>query len=288
MGAACVCVRRCPCARWCSWASAPRGMAPHAVELGVGTGRRAPKGAGAHLWLACLHGWLLARRRARRGRGGGGGGGCGGGGGGGGGGGLCSPARCGPVAPPCRSTRMRGARVAWQTYDVVKSAIPSLCVYGGMPKGDQKRELRSLRPSVLVATPGRLVDLLNEGPVGAPPPFCGPSCRTAVSLPSAQRIVRRCASRRAASAASAACGVFRLCGRALLCYGRAPATVAVDVRVVPSHAPTPRTAISCRSHTGLHSAEPLRVLHRVLHTGMAVWVGGAWVSVRRQPWTSRG
>jgi ATP-dependent RNA helicase DBP3 len=54
--------------------------------------------------------------------------------------------------------------LACQTYDVVKSAIPSICIYGGVSKSDQKRELRSARPVVVIATPGRLVDLLNEGP----------------------------------------------------------------------------------------------------------------------------
>jgi ATP-dependent RNA helicase DBP3 len=53
--------------------------------------------------------------------------------------------------------------LACQTYDVVKTAVPSVCVYGGVSKSEQRTELRTLRPAVVVATPGRLVDLLSEG-----------------------------------------------------------------------------------------------------------------------------
>ena len=40
----------------------------------------------------------------------------------------------------------------------------SVCLYGGVSKGEQKR-LLSRSPGVIVATPGRLIDLVNEGAV---------------------------------------------------------------------------------------------------------------------------
>ncbi len=52
-------------------------------------------------------------------------------------------------------------------------------VYGGVEKGPQMRTLRTAHPQVLVATPGRLLDLSNTGLLPlenvsaprAPPPF---------------------------------------------------------------------------------------------------------------------
>ena len=40
---------------------------------------------------------------------------------------------------------------------------PTMVVYGGTPLREQKQALTSTRPSVVVATPGRLVDLLEQG-----------------------------------------------------------------------------------------------------------------------------
>ena len=40
--------------------------------------------------------------------------------------------------------------------------IPSACIYGGTSRKDQVRALRSTTPSVVVGTPGRLLDLLGE------------------------------------------------------------------------------------------------------------------------------
>lgn len=39
----------------------------------------------------------------------------------------------------------------------------SVCVFGGAPKGPQIRECRYSRPSVVIATPGRLIDLMECG-----------------------------------------------------------------------------------------------------------------------------
>lgn len=42
-------------------------------------------------------------------------------------------------------------------------AVPSVCVYGGVPKPEQIRILRNERPRIVVGTPGRLLDLAGEG-----------------------------------------------------------------------------------------------------------------------------
>ena len=43
-----------------------------------------------------------------------------------------------------------------------KGLIRSLCLYGGMSKGDQLRTLLKERPNIIVGTPGRILDLLND------------------------------------------------------------------------------------------------------------------------------
>ena len=40
--------------------------------------------------------------------------------------------------------------------------LPSLALYGGVPVNEHKRTLKSLRPALIVATPGRLQDLLRQ------------------------------------------------------------------------------------------------------------------------------
>ncbi|ORX56516.1 DEAD-domain-containing protein [Piromyces finnis] len=57
--------------------------------------------------------------------------------------------------------------LAMQTYDNAKEfgeplGIKSLCIYGGVPKIEQKNALRK-NVHILIATPGRLLDLINEG-----------------------------------------------------------------------------------------------------------------------------
>lgn len=53
--------------------------------------------------------------------------------------------------------------LAMQSYQVVLDigGIRAACIYGGMPKGPQKAELRN-GADIVVATPGRLLDLLEE------------------------------------------------------------------------------------------------------------------------------
>jgi ATP-dependent RNA helicase DBP3 len=41
--------------------------------------------------------------------------------------------------------------------------IKSVCVFGGVDKGPQKRALASKDSRIIVGTPGRLLDLANEG-----------------------------------------------------------------------------------------------------------------------------
>jgi ATP-dependent RNA helicase DBP3 len=45
--------------------------------------------------------------------------------------------------------------------------LSSICLYGGVSKGDQIRQLKQWnhQPDVIVATPGRLLDLMNDGHV---------------------------------------------------------------------------------------------------------------------------
>lgn len=40
--------------------------------------------------------------------------------------------------------------------------VTTLCVYGGVPKKEQARQLRQ-GVDIVVATPGRLEDLMNDG-----------------------------------------------------------------------------------------------------------------------------
>jgi ATP-dependent RNA helicase DBP3 len=52
--------------------------------------------------------------------------------------------------------------LACQTYDVVKPAMSTVCVYGGVSKGDQIRAIRNERPALVIATPGRLVSGVRQ------------------------------------------------------------------------------------------------------------------------------
>jgi len=51
--------------------------------------------------------------------------------------------------------------LALQTFEVVEKAVPAVCVYGGVSKDEQRRELRK-NPLVVVGTPGRIVDFLSD------------------------------------------------------------------------------------------------------------------------------
>lgn len=56
--------------------------------------------------------------------------------------------------------------LAMQSYDQIMtlakvSGLQAVCVYGGVPKDEQRRALK--KADIVVATPGRLNDLINEG-----------------------------------------------------------------------------------------------------------------------------
>ena len=51
-----------------------------------------------------------------------------------------------------------------QSHQVVVDVgvFKSICIFGGMPKQDQKKGLRD-GAEIVIATPGRLLDLIEEG-----------------------------------------------------------------------------------------------------------------------------
>lgn len=56
--------------------------------------------------------------------------------------------------------------LALQTGDVLsrmKTPVRHLCLYGGRPAMEEHRRLRDVRPQVVVATPGRLLDHIRKG-----------------------------------------------------------------------------------------------------------------------------
>ena len=59
-----------------------------------------------------------------------------------------------------------GRELARQSANVVqdiKSGLKGMALYGGRPTMDEHREMRSVRPQILFATPGRLNDHLDKG-----------------------------------------------------------------------------------------------------------------------------
>jgi ATP-dependent RNA helicase DBP3 len=69
----------------------------------------------------------------------------------------CSP-RVLIIAP----TRELAMQIQETLGKASSAGLESVCVYGGVPKDEQRRLLR--KASVVVATPGRLADLCDEGP----------------------------------------------------------------------------------------------------------------------------
>ncbi|TIB77632.1 DEAD-domain-containing protein [Wallemia mellicola] len=57
--------------------------------------------------------------------------------------------------------------LAVQTYDNIDklNITQSICLYGGVSKDEQKRTIKKNKPRVIVGTPGRLLDLANDGGV---------------------------------------------------------------------------------------------------------------------------
>jgi ATP-dependent RNA helicase DBP3 len=84
------------------------------------------------------------------------------------------PCVCGILSLP-ESQKNKGARaiivsptreLAMQSYEQIMqlakiSGLRAVCVYGGVPKDEQRKSLRTA--DIVVATPGRLNDLINEG-----------------------------------------------------------------------------------------------------------------------------
>lgn len=52
--------------------------------------------------------------------------------------------------------------LALQTATVLSKVVPTVCIYGGASKHDQRRQLREEHPLVIVGTPGRIIDFLEE------------------------------------------------------------------------------------------------------------------------------
>jgi len=70
-------------------------------------------------------------------------------------------------ATPCMLVVAPTRELAMQSQEVLAAAgkscgVRSLCLYGGVPKWGQQQELQKGSTEVVVATPGRLIDLLND------------------------------------------------------------------------------------------------------------------------------
>lgn len=54
--------------------------------------------------------------------------------------------------------------LAMQTFDVISKVLGdvAICLYGGTSRQEQARQVNRQRPSVVIGTPGRLVDFLND------------------------------------------------------------------------------------------------------------------------------
>ena len=76
-----------------------------------------------------------------------------------------APGQAGPVClvlAPTRELAMQTAAVASEGGAAV--GLKSVCIYGGVPKDEQRKALRNNGGvHVVVATPGRLLDLIQEG-----------------------------------------------------------------------------------------------------------------------------
>ncbi|KAJ1673605.1 hypothetical protein EV182_004909, partial [Spiromyces aspiralis] len=57
--------------------------------------------------------------------------------------------------------------LAMQTHEQCRDSgrhvgVKSVCLYGGVSKNDQKSQLKKDQPAILIATPGRLIDLIED------------------------------------------------------------------------------------------------------------------------------
>lgn len=66
---------------------------------------------------------------------------------------------------PTRELAMQIAQVCKEISEVVGEGYPVQCIYGGIPKREQRDVLQSEGVDMLVATPGRLQDFVEEGTI---------------------------------------------------------------------------------------------------------------------------
>jgi len=75
---------------------------------------------------------------------------------------LAAEAGDGPIALVLAPTRELAVQIQQECAKFATSSkVKSTCIYGGVPKGPQVRELRA-GAEIAIATPGRLIDMLDS------------------------------------------------------------------------------------------------------------------------------
>ncbi|KAM0790790.1 hypothetical protein ACM66B_004638 [Microbotryomycetes sp. NB124-2] len=72
-----------------------------------------------------------------------------------------NPIACLVVAPTRELAMQTHNNLAAVAADI--PSVKSICIYGGVSKEDQKKQLRKEGPRIVVGTPGRILDLASEG-----------------------------------------------------------------------------------------------------------------------------
>ncbi|GAA5889401.1 hypothetical protein JCM6882_000732 [Rhodosporidiobolus microsporus] len=67
------------------------------------------------------------------------------------------------IVCPTRELAMQTHQNLSLISSALSPSLPSICLYGGVPKPEQVRILKNERPRIVVGTPGRLLDLAREG-----------------------------------------------------------------------------------------------------------------------------
>ncbi|GAA5859522.1 hypothetical protein JCM8547_006861 [Rhodosporidiobolus lusitaniae] len=67
------------------------------------------------------------------------------------------------VVAPTRELAMQTHANLNLISSCLSPSVPSVCIYGGVPKPEQVKILKNERPRIVVGTPGRLLDLAREG-----------------------------------------------------------------------------------------------------------------------------